>query len=126
VTGIDRLHPGGKTEAAVFPMLTAMIDNGWRGLSVLYVCPLRAQLNNLHPWLDGYARRAGTAVPARAPPHQTVLSRYPKRSSTRSHAVDRALGTSHHPVVCQQRRQGDRQPRRGRPRRVSATPQSAA
>ncbi len=50
---------GGKTEAAVFPVLTSMIENGWRGLSVLYVCPLRALLNNLHPRVDGYARWVG-------------------------------------------------------------------
>jgi ATP-dependent helicase Lhr and Lhr-like helicase len=53
---------GGKTEAAVFPILTAMIDNGWRGLSVLYVCPLRAVLNNLHPRPDGYARWVGRST----------------------------------------------------------------
>src|SRR5262249_16639619 len=39
-----------------------MIDNGWRGLSVLYVCPLRALLNNLHPRLDGYARWVGRSA----------------------------------------------------------------
>jgi len=50
---------GGKTEAAVFPVLTSMLDNGWRGLSVLYVCPLRALLNNLHPRIDGYAKWVG-------------------------------------------------------------------
>jgi ATP-dependent Lhr-like helicase len=50
---------GGKTEAAVFPILTSVIENGWRGLSVLYVCPLRALLNNLHPRVDGYARWVG-------------------------------------------------------------------
>jgi ATP-dependent Lhr-like helicase len=50
---------GGKTEAAVFPLLTEMIENSWRGLSVLYVCPLRALLNNLHPRVDGYARWIG-------------------------------------------------------------------
>jgi ATP-dependent Lhr-like helicase len=50
---------GGKTEAAVFPMLTSMIEHGWRGLSVLYVCPLRALLNNLEPRVDGYARWLG-------------------------------------------------------------------
>ncbi|MET8349022.1 DEAD/DEAH box helicase [Micromonospora sp. NPDC005206] len=50
---------GGKTEAAVFPMLTSMIEYGWRGLSVLYVCPLRALLNNLQPRIDGYARWVG-------------------------------------------------------------------
>jgi ATP-dependent Lhr-like helicase len=40
-------------------MLTAMIENGWRGLSVLYVCPLRALLNNLHPRVDAYAKWVG-------------------------------------------------------------------
>src|SRR5690606_9111663 len=54
---------GGKTEAAVFPLLTAMARDGWSGLSVLYVCPLRALLNNLEPRLASYAswvgRRAG-------------------------------------------------------------------
>ncbi len=64
--GIDALllapTAGGKTEAAVFPMLTAMIENGWRGLSALYVCPLRALLNNLHPRIDGYARWVGRSA----------------------------------------------------------------
>jgi len=46
---------GGKTEAATFPVLTAMAEQDWRGLSVLYVCPLRALLNNLHPRIAGYA-----------------------------------------------------------------------
>ena len=50
---------GGKTEAAVFPVLTAMIEGGWRGLSVLYVCPLRALLNNLYPRIDAYASWIG-------------------------------------------------------------------
>lgn len=54
---------GGKTEAAAFPLLTKMHQEQWRGLSVLYVTPLRALLNNLEPRLDGYAnwlgRRAG-------------------------------------------------------------------
>jgi ATP-dependent Lhr-like helicase len=54
---------GGKTEAAVFPVLSAMASQGWTGLSVLYVCPLRALLNNLEPRLSAYAgwlgRRAG-------------------------------------------------------------------
>ncbi len=32
-----------------------MLDEDWRGLSVLYVCPLKALLNNLHePRLDQY------------------------------------------------------------------------
>ena len=42
---------GGKTEAALLPLLSQMSVEGWRGLSVLYVCPLRALLNNLEPRL---------------------------------------------------------------------------
>ena len=50
---------GGKTEAALFPLLSRMADEQWRGLSVLYVTPLRALLNNLHPRLEGYASWIG-------------------------------------------------------------------
>jgi ATP-dependent helicase Lhr and Lhr-like helicase len=45
---------GGKTEAAFFPLLSRMADEDWRGMSVLYVCPLRALLNNLAPRLESY------------------------------------------------------------------------
>ena len=50
---------GGKTEAAVFPLLTAMDTQRWSGLSVIYVCPLKALLNNLLPRLDELRRLAG-------------------------------------------------------------------
>ena len=50
---------GGKTEAAIFPVLSRMLTEHWGGLSVLYLCPLRALLNNLHPRLDGYAQLVG-------------------------------------------------------------------
>lgn len=54
---------GGKTESAVLPLLSRMLTEDWRGLSVLYVCPLRALLNNLYDRLDRYCtlvgRRAG-------------------------------------------------------------------
>ncbi len=54
---------GGKTEAAVLPLLSRMLTEDWQGLSILYLCPLRALLNNLHPRLEHYAglvgRRAG-------------------------------------------------------------------
>jgi ATP-dependent Lhr-like helicase len=46
---------GGKTEAAVFPLLTAMEAGRWQGLSVLYLSPLKALLNNLEPRLSQYA-----------------------------------------------------------------------
>lgn len=50
---------GGKTEAAVFPMLTRMQTHRWGGTSVLYVCPLKALLNNLGPRLADYAAWVG-------------------------------------------------------------------
>jgi len=50
---------GGKTEAATFPLLSAMAKQSWRGLSVLYVCPLRALLNNLQPRVETYAQWLG-------------------------------------------------------------------
>ncbi|MGB8843783.1 MAG: DEAD/DEAH box helicase, partial [Aliidongia sp.] len=50
---------GGKTEAAVLPVLSRVASEGWRGLSVLYVCPLKALLNNLEPRLERYASFAG-------------------------------------------------------------------
>lgn len=53
---------GGKTEAAVFPLLTAMETQGWSGLSIIYVCPLKALLNNLLPRLETYAAWLGRRV----------------------------------------------------------------
>lgn len=53
---------GGKTEAAVLPLLSRMLSEDWRGLSVLYVCPLRALLNDLHPRLEAYGRLVGRRV----------------------------------------------------------------
>ena len=53
---------GGKTEAAAFPLLTRMAAEGWTGLSVLYLCPLKALLNNLLPRLEVYGAWAGRRV----------------------------------------------------------------
>jgi ATP-dependent Lhr-like helicase len=53
---------GGKTEAAVLPLLSEMVDSNWSGLTVLYVTPLRALLNNLHPRLQSYASWVGRRV----------------------------------------------------------------
>ncbi len=49
----------GKTEAAMFPVLSRICSENWTGLSVIYVCPLKALLNNLHVRLDGYCRMLG-------------------------------------------------------------------
>ena len=56
---------GGKTEAAVFPLLTRMESEQWPGLSVLYVCPLKALLNNLRPRLASYAGWLGRSAQVR-------------------------------------------------------------
>jgi ATP-dependent Lhr-like helicase len=53
---------GGKTEAAALPLLSRMATEDWRGLSVLYVCPLRALLNNLEPRLAAYAGWLGRSA----------------------------------------------------------------
>jgi ATP-dependent helicase Lhr and Lhr-like helicase len=53
---------GGKTEAAVFPLLTGMEQQRWSGLSVVYVCPLKALLNNLLPRLQQYTSWLGRRV----------------------------------------------------------------
>ena len=53
---------GGKTEAAVFPVLSRMSTDGWRGVSVLYICPLKALLNNLEPRLTEYTAWLGRRV----------------------------------------------------------------
>jgi ATP-dependent Lhr-like helicase len=50
---------GGKTEAAFFPVLSRMLTEGWQGLAVLYVCPIRALLNNLDARLGRYCTLIG-------------------------------------------------------------------
>ncbi|HRY49975.1 MAG TPA: DEAD/DEAH box helicase [Candidatus Paceibacterota bacterium] len=50
---------GGKTEAAFFPALSQMLAENWGGLSILYLCPLKALLNNLHTRLERYCEWAG-------------------------------------------------------------------
>jgi ATP-dependent helicase Lhr and Lhr-like helicase len=53
---------GGKTEAACFPLLSAMAQHGWTGTSVLYLCPLKALLNNLINRIDTYAQWLGRSA----------------------------------------------------------------
>ena len=42
---------GGKTEAAALPVISQMAEQEWSGPSVLYLCPIKALLNNLEPRL---------------------------------------------------------------------------
>jgi len=50
---------GGKTEAAFFPVISQMLTEGWAGLSVLYVSPIRALLNNQEQRLQRYFELVG-------------------------------------------------------------------
>lgn len=53
---------GGKTEAAAIPMLSRMLREEWPAASVLYVCPIKALLNNLEQRLSFYAGLVGRRV----------------------------------------------------------------
>lgn len=50
---------GGKTEASILPVLSRMLSEEWSGLSVLYICPIRALLNNLEERLALYCSFVG-------------------------------------------------------------------
>jgi len=50
---------GGKTEASIFPLISRMLFENWSGLSILYICPIKALLNNLHHRLSQYMRMVG-------------------------------------------------------------------
>ncbi len=50
---------GGKTEAAFLPVLSRMLSEDWQGLSVLYLCPIKALLNNLEFRLTRYCSPVG-------------------------------------------------------------------
>lgn len=50
---------GGKTEAAFFPVISQMLSESWAGLSILYVSPIRALLNNQEQRLRRYFELVG-------------------------------------------------------------------
>ena len=51
---------GGKTESAMIPLLDRLLANGLNGQpSILYLCPLKALINNLLPRLQSLAALAG-------------------------------------------------------------------
>ena len=53
---------GGKTEAALFPLLSRILSEDLKPIAILYVCPIRALLNNLEDRLQAYARMVGLEV----------------------------------------------------------------
>ncbi len=50
---------GGKTEAAFFPALSRLLQENWAGLSILYVSPIRALLNNQGERLQNLCQALG-------------------------------------------------------------------
>ncbi|XYI02563.1 DEAD/DEAH box helicase [Sorangium sp. So ce1128] len=53
---------GGKTEAAMFPILSRILSEDLQPVAALYVCPIRALLNNQEPRLSSYGRMVGIDV----------------------------------------------------------------
>ena len=53
---------GGKTEAAIFPLLSRILDENLQPTAVLYICPIRALLNNQEDRLKSYAKMVGLEV----------------------------------------------------------------
>lgn len=53
---------GGKTEAAVLPAISRLLTENWDGTAILYLCPLKALLNNLHQRLETYFGMVGHEV----------------------------------------------------------------
>jgi ATP-dependent helicase Lhr and Lhr-like helicase len=50
---------GGKTEASMFPALSIALDEQLDGLSILYIAPIKALLNNQAERLGGYTQMVG-------------------------------------------------------------------
>jgi ATP-dependent Lhr-like helicase len=87
---------GGKTEAAAFPLLSRMTVESWSGTSVLYLCPLKALLNNLQPRLDRYAGWLGRKAAlwhgdVTASRRQTILAARPDLLLTTPESLEAML-----------------------------------
>lgn len=50
---------GGKTEASMFPVLSRILSEDLSPVAALYVCPIRALLNNQEDRIGGYAKMVG-------------------------------------------------------------------
>ncbi|TVR40445.1 MAG: DEAD/DEAH box helicase [Planctomycetota bacterium] len=50
---------GGKTEASFFPLMSEMLIHDWQPISILYLSPLRALLNNQEQRLRAYFEMVG-------------------------------------------------------------------
>ena len=50
---------GGKTEAALFPLLSLMLSEDWAAASLLYIAPIKALLNNQEARLESLSQMVG-------------------------------------------------------------------
>lgn len=53
---------GGKTEASMFPVLSRILSESPPPVSAIYVCPIRALLNNQEERIGGYAKMVGLSA----------------------------------------------------------------
>ena len=53
---------GGKTEASIFPVLSRILSEEPPPVAALYVCPIRALLNNQEERISSYARMVGLSA----------------------------------------------------------------
>jgi ATP-dependent Lhr-like helicase len=53
---------GGKTEASIFPVLSRILAEEPPPVAALYVCPIRALLNNQEERIGSYARMVGLSA----------------------------------------------------------------
>ncbi|HLL25838.1 MAG TPA: DEAD/DEAH box helicase, partial [Kofleriaceae bacterium] len=53
---------GGKTEASMFPVLSRILTEAPPPVSALYICPIRALLNNQEERIGGYAKMVGLSA----------------------------------------------------------------
>ena len=101
---------GGKTESAFFPVISQMLEESWTGISILYVSPIKALLNNQEERLDKYMRLVGRQDCSLARRHTAGRTQADTRRATRLPADDaRVIGSlarlskSRSPPVLQQR-----------------------
>jgi ATP-dependent Lhr-like helicase len=91
---------GGKTEAAFFPVLSRMLSAGWTGLSVLYICPIKALLNNLDVRLQRYCALVGRSAAlwhgdVKTPVRRRVLRDHPDCLLTTPESLEVMLVSPH-------------------------------
>lgn len=91
---------GGKTEAAILPLLSAMARDQWTGTSVVYLCPLKALINNLLPRLEQYAGWLGRRVAlwhgdVAASRRRTILRERPDVLLTTPESLESMLVSAH-------------------------------